>query len=71
MLRKFWFHFGSKGKTDVTLRWHWGFFGFKADGTHDLRRQHRKKKVLGYYLPHNPYFLGRKWLCSSINSFEE
>ena len=36
MLRMFWFHFGFKEKADVTLRWRWGFFGFKGYGTQGL-----------------------------------
>ena len=36
MLRMFWFHFGFKEKADATLMWQWGFFGFKANGTHGL-----------------------------------
>ena len=43
MLSMFWFHFGFKGKADVTLRWQWGLFGFKANATEGLISQMNEK----------------------------
>ena len=53
MLRIFWFHFGFKEKTDVTLRWQCEFFGFIGHATHGLiklleyfRKQKHKFSIL-------------------------